>query len=171
LQYFFGCRVAGSHASTVFANSNSWAILEALGPVLDCCEVAPICWIARALGARGVTHYRPEVTHPVHVVARALGTLVAVVAHDAFAEVLSAHAVYTDAGKPIEVAGHSVLHWHTPTRTTTAMLYGAFVLVGWAHDAYAQWVRARARKTHIPNSNITPRHRNHAQRADTQESE
>jgi len=164
---------AGTDTNARFAHADQrklTSLFNARYAVLDWCEGASCCWIARVFGARTtiVTDHRREVARTGHKIANVFSAVVAVVAHDVFAEILSAHAVYADAGKPIEVAGRcwSVQHWPTPTGTTTAILYGAFVLVGWAHDAYAQWVRARARKTHISNSNIAPHQRTHAQGAD-----
>jgi hypothetical protein len=164
-----GIRVAGVNADTGFASADRERVHEALCPVLGwCCEVAPICWIARVIGAfvAVVAHHGREVTRPVHVVALVIGACVAVFAHDAFANVLSAHAGYTDAGSAIEGAVRSVVRRITHTLSmakppiTTARLIGAFVAVVWAHDPITR-VGVTVRK------DLTPHQRNHAQRADT----
>jgi hypothetical protein len=85
-----------------------------------------------------VTYHGREVTRSVHVVARAIGACVVVVARVACAEVLSAHAFYTDAGKTVVGAVRSVLDrpTHTTTGSRTAKLQGAQIVVGWADDAF-----------------------------------
>jgi hypothetical protein len=98
-----------------------------------------------------------------------MGACVVVVARDTFAEVLSAHASYTDARNAIKGAVRSVWHPITPTlrsaikiTITTAGLRGAFVAVVWAHD-----IRARRRI----RPEVTPDQRHQAKRANAQESE
>ena len=100
------------HASAVLAylwGRPEVAEVIAVCQALDWCVVAPICWIATVLSAFAavVTHRRREVTHPVRVVARVIGARVAVVTRDPLAEVLSTHAVYTDARNAIEGAVRS----------------------------------------------------------------
>jgi hypothetical protein len=164
----FGCRVAGSHASTGFAYPERRRpnVPEALRAVLGCWEVAPVFRIARVIGAHiiVVTDHEPEVTDPVHVVARVIGACVGVFAHDVFAEVLSAHAGYTDAGEAIKGAVRSVDHRSThtlciaPPTFTTAILVGAFVAVAWAHDTLTGLAIKQGAETPYPW--------NHAQRAE-----
>ena len=90
-------------------------------------------------------------------VAMVLGALVAVVARVVFAGVLSAHAIYTDTGKAIEVAFLTVIHRNVVALTgwQAAGIVGSCVLVVAVLVALA-WSR------------LTASHeRNHAQRADT----
>jgi hypothetical protein len=61
-----------------------------------------------------------------------IGACVVVVAHDAFAEVLSAHAVYTDAEEATERAAGSVAHRLIRTTAVTATRHRAFVVILWA---------------------------------------
>jgi len=72
----------------------------------------------------------PMLARTVREAAFAPGALVAVVAHDACAEVLTAHAIYTPAGKTIEVA-RSLVQIHTVARIVPriASLPGALVAV------------------------------------------
>jgi hypothetical protein len=84
-----------------------------------------------------------------------MGAQVTVVAHDAFAKVLSAHAGYAHAGNAAEVAFLSVRPRATVTRATRATLKGAFVAVVRASDPFT--------RVQVPTSH----HRDHAQRADT----
>jgi hypothetical protein len=46
-----------------------------------------------------ITHDGSELAHAVHVVAAFIGAYVVVIAHDIFAEIFSAEARYTDAGR------------------------------------------------------------------------
>jgi hypothetical protein len=82
-----------------------------------------------------VTDHGREVACPVYVVAPFIGACIVVVAHDVFAEVLSAHAVHTDAIHPVVDARKSV---RKPRRVVTepvhvvAIARAARVVV--AHD-------------------------------------
>jgi len=142
-------------------------VLVAEFSVLDRCEFAPICWLARIIGAfvAVVTIHGREVACPVYVVAHVIGACVGVVARDAFAEVLSALAGHTNTGKAVVSAVRSVVHRSTHTRRTapptitTAILVGAFVAVAWAHDA----LTGPALK---PGALQTPYRWNQAQRAE-----
>jgi hypothetical protein len=79
----------------------------------------------------------------VHVVARVIGAFVAVVAHDTFTGVLSAHAGYTDAGNAIEVAVRSVVHRDVVARTGRRITVPrAFIAVIFAHDVCAEVAHA-----------------------------
>jgi hypothetical protein len=122
------------------ASNTHPALTPALCSILDCSEDAPLRWVASVLGALlvVVAHYGREVTPSGYVVAGSLGARVAIVAHDAFAEVLSANAVHTDAGKTVVGAVRSVLDrpTHTTTGSRTAKLPGAQIVVGWADDAF-----------------------------------
>ena len=118
------------------------AEIEAVCQALDWCVVAPICRVARILSAFAavITHRGREVTRPVRVVAGASRACVAVVAHDALAEVLSAHAEYTNAGKAIQGTVRSIFHRTTPTLRSApptianTICPSAFVAVVRAHD-------------------------------------
>jgi hypothetical protein len=128
LIHFLGCGVAGHDAIAGLAHARP----VTLCPVLDSREDAPIDWLARVVGARTtvVTHRRRVVARPVHIVARVVGARVAVVT-PIFAEVLSAHAFYTDTGEVVEAADRSVVHPRpvTDTGTIDASIVGAFVVV------------------------------------------
>jgi hypothetical protein len=79
----------------------------------------------------------------VHVVARVIGAFVAVVAHDTFTGVLSAHARYTDPGKAIEVAVRSVGHRDVVACTCRRITVPrALIAVVVAHDAFAEVTHA-----------------------------
>lgn len=170
LQLFLRCGVA-ARANTGFAHSYSnRRLADGPLPVLGWCENAPVYWIARVPSAfvAVVAHRGREVTPPVHVVAFVIGARVVVVAHDAFAEVLSADAFHADAGKAIEGAIGSVVRRGTralrsaPPTITTAKLPSAIVAVVRAHDA-----RTR------PGLNewAAPNRRHHAKRQHENQSE
>jgi hypothetical protein len=72
---------------------------------------------------------RTEAARPVPEVAPANGACVAIIAHDAFTEILSTHAVYADAGNAAPVAVRSV-QVHLAARTVRLVLVlGALVAV------------------------------------------
>jgi hypothetical protein len=99
-----------------------------------------------------------------------LGARVLIVAHEVFAEVLSAHALYADARKTVVGAAPTVGNRLAPTGTTAAILAGAFIVVGWAHDAFA-WVATYAQIDFGDFASLfaritAPDERNQHQRAD-----
>jgi hypothetical protein len=70
-------------------------------------------------------------THPVPAIALPTGAQVTVVAHDAFAKVLFAHAGYTDTGSTVPVAGTTLVPSTVPAATPAriAVIFGALVAV------------------------------------------
>jgi len=94
-----------------YANTDPAVAKKADCPIRFCCvdarSVGRFAGIFRARAAVCTVHGRED-THPVHVVARVIGAFVAVVAHDAFTKVLSAHAGCTDARNAVPVAGSSI---------------------------------------------------------------
>jgi hypothetical protein len=118
-----------------YANTVPAVAKKADCPIRFCCvdarSVGRFAGIFRAPAAVRTVHGRED-THPVHVVARVIGAFVAVVAHDAFTKVLSAHAGYTDARNTVPVAGSSIGSPDsrppvTGTSTAKAMTRIAFV--------------------------------------------
>ena len=162
---------AGAHASTRFAHAHQPKLAPACNapcPVVDWCEGASCCWIARVFGARTiiVTDHRREVARTGHKIANAFSAVVAVVfTQDVFAEVLSAHAGYTDAGKAIEGAAPTVGDRIARTATTAAILPSALVVVGWAHHPCT---RVAVENTQVSK---TPDQWHRTQRADTYKSD
>jgi hypothetical protein len=132
-------------------------------------RVASVFGAAVIVGADG----REDTSH-VHT-APVTGAQVIVVAHDARARVLSADAVDTNTGGAIEAAGRTIRFPIINTRgvapafgrivTNFAITRCAIGLVVVTHDVRTGVFPFRCRLL------TAPHHRNHAQRADTQESE
>jgi hypothetical protein len=125
---------------------------------------------------RSVRKPRRVVTEPVHIVAIARAARF-VVAVDAFAEVLSAHAVHTDAVHPVVRAAPAVGNRLARTTTTAAILPGAYVVVGRAHNATAgvtvpvEIVRSAPLYFFTTTEVHARKERNQHQHADAQESD
>jgi hypothetical protein len=111
-----------------------------------------------------------------------MGARVVIVARVVFAEILSTHTLYADARKTVVGAVPAVGDRLAPTGTTAAILPGAHVGVGRAHDTFAGVGFAIAEQTQrrqfdgfAPLFTTTKVHtgdeRNQHQRTDTQKSQ